>query len=311
MKKLKYPKRYYIKDVSVSHTTEHPNIFCETPSSLGEGPLWSKSRNSLFWVDILSNRLYEKSWQSDTLTIWDLPETVSSLAENESAADCLWLISEQYVVSFDLITGAYKPITEIPLDRGFRTNDGKVGPDGRYWFGSMLRTPQSGIGQIFSIGKDKIINTELNGIAIPNTFCWMPDGSVLISDSLQQICHRFLPGKDASEIKSIGNFIDISGTSGTPDGGALDKQGNIWIALWGASKVVCYSPAGEQLHEIALPVSQPSSCCFGGPDNNMLFITSAKEGLMTAQLQQYPDSGKVFVAKLMVQGAPVHKFSTE
>lgn len=311
MKKFNVLNKYHIKDVSVKQIAEGLNTFCEIPSDLGESPLWSNIRNSLFWIDILSNRLYEKPWLSDTLTIWDLPETVSSLAEDENSTDYLWLISEKHVVSFNLITGTYKPVAVIPLNNSFRTNDGKVGPDGKYWFSSMLRSPQPGTGKIFSIGKDKIIRTELDGIAIPNTFCWMPDGSMLISDSLQKICYRFILDSDTLEIKSTGNFVDTSDTVGTPDGGASDRQGNIWIALWGLGKVVCYSPAGKQLREIALPVSQPSSCCFGGSDNDMLFITSAKEGLMTAQLQQYPDSGKVFVVKLMVQGAPVHKFSTE
>jgi len=248
---------------------------------------------------------------SDVLTTWYLPEVDSSIAEDENEADCLWLVSERAVVRFDLTKGEYSPIVGIPLSTGFRTNDGKVSPCGRYWFGSMLTSPELKKGQIFSIGKDKDVRVEASGIAIPNTFCWMPDGSVLISDSMEQRCRRFMIKSDTQTIKCALDFINLSDTSGTPDGGALDVNGNVWIAIWGASKVVCFSPNGEQLYELNLPAPQPSSCCFGGPDNDMLFVTTAKQGLSLEQLQQYPDSGKIFVIRLKVKGAPLYRFKAE
>ncbi len=91
----------------------------------------------------------------------------------------------------------------------------------------------------------------------------------------------------------------------------VDEKGNIWIALWGLGKVVCYSPEGKEIQEISLPVPQPSSCCFGGIENDILFITTAREGLTSAEIQKYPHSGKVFCIKLSVRGEPMNDFSLE
>lgn len=311
MSELKVLKNYKSKDFVLGRRIDKIIAFSESLSELGEALIWIQRRSSLFCVDILSSRLHEKALMSDVLTTWYLPEVGSSIAEDENEADCLWLVSERAVVRFDLTKGEYSPIVGIPLSTGFRTNDGKVSPCGRYWFGSMLTSPELKKGQIFSIGKDKDVRVEASGIAIPNTFCWMPDGSVLISESMEQRCRRFMINSDTQTIKCALDFINLSDTSGTPDGGALDVNGNVWIAIWGASKVLCFSPNGEQLYELNLPAPKPSSCCFGGPDNDMLFVTTAKQGQSLEQLQQYPDSGKIFVIRLKVKGAPLYRFKAE
>jgi sugar lactone lactonase YvrE len=261
----------------------------------------------VLWLDILNNRMFEKSFNTGALCCWELPETVSSIACDASSADHVWLVSERSLVRFQLVNSTYEKLIALPLQGNYRTNDGCVGPDGRYWFGTMLRRPQTAQGAIYSVGNKLDLRVELEGIAIPNTFCWLED-CLLISDSLQQICRRYTTCQ-SGPIQDKGVFTSLSNSAGTPDGGAVDQNGNVWIALWGGGKVVCYTPEGEPLNEISLPVPQPSSCCFGGPDNNILFITTAREGLTETELTQYPQSGAVFFIQLPVQGAVVHKFS--
>ncbi len=285
-----------------------PSVFSHSLAELGEGPLWHVGRNSLLWVDILQNCLFEKHLDSGEEQYWQLPHTVSSLAADKTNGELVWLLGESHLSSFDLTAGEYCPRYVLNLAAGYRSNDGVVGPDGRYWFGTMLRQPKPGIGQVFSIGASGDIKQELDEVAIPNTFCWLDKQTVLISDSLKQICRRYQLQANG-QLVEIGCFVDLNNTAATPDGGAVDNNGNVWLALWGGAKVVCISPAGQQLAEIRLPVPQPSSCCFGGQDNNLLFITSAREGLTPEQLVQYPDSGKVFCIKLPVHGAAVHQFS--
>lgn len=282
-------------------------VFSQIKCELAEGPLWHTKRGSLLWVDILQNKLLEKNYSTGEVFSWDLPETVSSLACDASAVDSLWLVSERHLSRFNLQTGVYEPKVRLPLQENYRTNDGSVGPDGRYWFGTMLRSPEPAKGQVYSIGKEYDLRKELDGIAIPNTFCWL-DNCLLLSDSLRQVCLRYdIVTSDQALL--VGCFANLSDGSATPDGGAVDSDGNVWIALWGGAKVVCYSPQGLPLREIMLPVPHPSSCCFGGSDNNILFITTAREGLNDTELSMYPDSGKVFFIQLPVQGAVVHQFS--
>lgn len=291
----------------VVSVTAELKVFCYTQCELAEGPLWHDKRGSLLWIDILKNRLLEKKLSTGELCVWELPETASSIACDVSSTNAVWLVSEQNLVRFNLSNSTYEPVVSLPLQDNYRTNDGCVGPDGRYWFGTMLRSPEPAKGQVYSVGEKRDLRLELEGIAIPNTFCWLDDG-LLITDSMQQICRRYsVNHPHQATVADI--FSDLSLGSATPDGGAVDQDGNVWIALWGGSKVVCYNAQGQPLQEIILPVPQPSSCCFGGPDNNVLFITTAREGLTDTELSQYPDSGKVFFIQLPVQGALVHKFS--
>ena len=283
--------------------------FCSNVvSELGEGPLWKQSSQSIYWLDIINKKLFERSFATNEISSWKLPYTATSIASDSSDPNILWLISEEALLYFNIASGECRDVLSIPVPKGYRTNDGSVGPDGKYWFGTMMNQPQLNKGNIFSIDKDRVIKLELEGIAIPNTFNWLNDGRLLLSDSLIQKSYFY---KSNSSLDRGDAFLDLSDTLGTPDGGAVDEKGNIWIALWGLGKVVCYSPEGKEIQEINLPVPQPSSCCFGGIENDILFITTAREGLTSAEIQKYPHSGKVFCIKLSVRGEPMNDFSLE
>lgn len=286
------------------------HIFEVSPYShhLGESPLWHKKTQQIFWLDILNNNLYSKSLLSNEVCVWVMPDTVSTMAGDLRDPDILWLISGRSLAQFNIINGAYSEVVSINLESEYRTNDGGVSPDGKYWFGTMMNQPQLNKGNIFSIDRDRNLKLEFEGIAIPNTFSWLNDGRLILSDSLIQKSYFY---ESSSSLDRGDTFLDLSDTLGTPDGGAVDDKGNIWIALWGLGKVVCYSPEGNEIQEINLPVTQPSSCCFGGIENDILFITTAREGLTSAELQKYPHSGKVFCTKLSVKGVPVNNFSLE
>ena len=57
-----------------------------------------------------------------------------------------------------------------------------------------------------------------------------------------------------------------------------------------------------------LPVSQVSSCAFGGPDLRDLYITTAARGLDAAALEREPHAGGLFRARPGVQGRPAYEF---
>ena len=82
-----------------------------------------------------------------------------------------------------------------------------------------------------------------------------------------------------------------------PDGSTVDKFGNIWNALWGSGKVICYQPNGKVIFQIKLPVSQVSCVCIGGPNLDWLIITSASQ-LTDTENKQEPEAGNLFVYQL-------------
>jgi sugar lactone lactonase YvrE len=100
--------------------------------------------------------------------------------------------------------------------------------------------------------------------------------------------------------------------TGMPDGMAIDQQGMLWIALWGGFAVQRWDPTtGNQLETIQLPAPNITSCAFGGPNLDYLFITSAKAGLSSDELEKYPEAGNLFIRKMKVKGLNSFKFGEE
>lgn len=286
------------------NTTDGVKQFSATRAELAEGPVWHNDRGSLLWVNILGNTLHERKLDSDVEQVWELPITPSSLALDAGSNDIVWVLTNSHLCKFDLSKGELTFCVDLALSSDYRTNDGSIGPDGKYWFGTMKWQPEGGQGTIYTVDTYGAITQQYSGVAIPNTFCWINDEVLLLSDSFQQECYAF-----NTQNKECYSFISLKNTEGTPDGGAVDSVGNIWIALWGAGKVVCYTPSGEAITEIKLPVSQPSSCCFGGSDLKTLFITSAREGLENDGSEAYNLAGSVFSVDVGISGLEVRRFN--
>lgn len=50
----------------------------------------------------------------------------------------------------------------------------------------------------------------------------------------------------------------------------------LWVAHWLGSRVTRWDPStGKLLRTVKMPVSKVTSCCFGGPNLDELYITSA------------------------------------
>ncbi len=104
-------------------------------------------------------------------------------------------------------------------------------------------------------------------------------------------------------------FAEVPDGAGFPDGCCLDAEDHYWGAHWDGSRVTRYRPDGSIERTIALPVPRVTSCCFGGADLDVLYVTSARVGLSPAQLEAAPLSGAVFaVTGLGVKGRPMRRF---
>jgi sugar lactone lactonase YvrE len=98
--------------------------------------------------------------------------------------------------------------------------------------------------------------------------------------------------------------IPVASDQGRPDGLAVDAEGGIWVALWGGGAVQRYTPEGQLDAHLELPVSQVTSCCFGGPDLATLYVTSAARGA-----EHEPLAGLLFACRPGVQGLPATPFA--
>ncbi len=149
---------------------------------------------------------------------------------------------------------------------------------------------------------DGVASLEIAGLQIVNGIAWSPSGDELyFADSARQIVYR--TGFPVTDYESFGDEIFVELAEGAPDGAAADIAGRYWSAVWGQGRLHCYLPDGELLQSVELPTIQPTCLAFGGPDGNLLFVTSAREGLNEAELEQYPKSGSLFVFKTNTCGS--------
>lgn len=287
-------------------------VFSNVSNELGEGPLWHAQRDSLFWIDILNRQLFEKRFVSENATAdrtWKLPEYASAMADDKHDKNILWMVTDKSFGRFNLAEGSYQPILDLPIGESFRANDGGVSPDGAFWFGTMEWSPSGITGCVYSISPSAVLRKQNVEFGIPNTFCWNLSGNLIyISDSLQGKLFAYEVENHKIKPHTACVLVDLSGGDSTPDGGAVDVDGLLWNAHWDGYKVAGYNDTGGKLGELDMPVPRPTSCCFGGPENEHLFVTSAKTGMSTQELERYPLAGHVFVQQLAVPGRPITPF---
>jgi sugar lactone lactonase YvrE len=188
-------------------------------------------------------------------------------------------------------------------------NDGKVGPDGGFWFGAKDKAHRDGIAvfqRMFADGRGEVLES---GLTISNGLDWSPDRQwFYLSDSIPRIIWRYRYDPATGQISEREVFADGTIAPGVPDGLAVDAEGCVWSARWGGSQLVRISPSGQVLTRVAFPVSRVSSCIFGGPDFKTLFVTSAREDLNDAERRAEVLAGSVFALDVEVPGSPSYFF---
>lgn len=269
---------------------------------LGEGPFWAAAEGRLYWFDIKGKRLAWYEPGTSESGTFDLPMRASAAVPRAKGG--LLMATEQGLALVDPRAGVIKVVQRYDLGEGFRTNDGKIDMQGRFWWSTMDDGGKRP-GSVFRTGPDAKTERVLSGIHIPNTVSFSPDGSKLyMADSKLQT----LFVHDTADLSKVAEFAHTRGTPASPDGSAVDAEGYLWNAQWGGWRVVRYSPDGKVDRVIEMPVEQPTSCAFGGPDLSTLYVTSAWDELSDAARAKQPLAGGLFAVDVGVKGLALPVF---
>lgn len=270
---------------------------------LGEGPVWSSVEQRLYWFDIKGLRLawYEPATQqSGSFT---LPMRASAAAPR--ARGGLFIATEKGLATLDPLKGVIELVQPYELGPGFRTNDGKIDMEGRFWWSTMDDDGGKRPGSVFRTDPGGKTTRVLTGIHIPNTVSFSPDGSKLyMADSKLQT----LFVHQTADLSKVAEFAHTRGTKASPDGSAVDAEGYLWNAQWGGARIVRYSPEGKVDRVIQMPVEQPTSCAFGGRNLDTLYVTSAWDELSEAARAKQPLAGGLFAIDVGVKGLELPVF---
>ena len=103
-------------------------------------------------------------------------------------------------------------------------------------------------------------------------------------------------------------FVKTERFDSGPDGATVDAEGFFWTVLTRAGKLARFAPDGTLERVVDLPVSYPTSLCFGGPRFEQVYLTTISRSTRLEGLLPH-DGGLFLVEGLPAAGRPPHRFA--
>ncbi|WP_337266232.1 SMP-30/gluconolactonase/LRE family protein [Oryzifoliimicrobium ureilyticus] len=275
----------------------------DTNSVLGEGPSYDPDTNTIWWFNILGKELHELNLTTNEKKVHALPMMASVLARVDAERQ---LISTEEGLFVRNVDGGALTFY-APLENGKpenRTNDGRTHPSGSLWISTMSKRAEAQAGAIYHVAQGAKVTKLFDGISIPNSICFSPDGTIgYFTDTRANCLMRVLldpqTGLPAGEPIVL---VDSTEEPGGLDGSVVDADGYIWNARWGAGCVDRYSPDGLRIARYKVPAAQPSCPAFIGENVDRLAVTTAWEGMDEDSRSADPLAGALLELGVTVRG---------
>lgn len=279
------------------------DLWLRAPSLLGESPCWDARSNQFSWVDVLRPTVQVCDSEGNLLSELRLPSHVGAALP---AAAGGWLVALTDRLAHLQPDGTLRDV--VPLEPhlpGNRANDAKCDPSGRAWVGTMSYEESQHEGSLYRLDTGPKVTLVLDGIGVSNGLAWSPDDRTMyFIDTVSEEVRTYPFDLATGRIGEPRTLVTVSRADGLPDGMCSDDEGYLWVALWGGGCVRRYAPDGRLDTVVEVPVSYTTSCCFGGPNLDHLFITSARRDLEDDRLREQPLAGSVWAVQPGVTGRP-------
>jgi sugar lactone lactonase YvrE len=228
---------------------------------LGEGPVWVARENALYWLDINGRKIFRLD-ENGAVTEWPTPMRIGCLAPRALAG---------------FIAGTEHGIAAVDFA------------------GTMDDREREPSGTLYRFDPELAWTVVDSGYRVTNGPAFSPSGELMYeNDSARQITYVFDLHADGS-VTNRRDFLKFDEGDGYPDGMTVDSEGCLWIAFWDGWCIRRFSPSGELIETVEMPVARPTSCAFGGPDLDRLYVTSASRDLDEAALAMQPTAGGLFM----------------
>lgn len=280
------------------------NVTCALPFKAlqGEGPLWIPGQDLLYWVDVLAPALHIFNPRMQHNRTVPLRFIVSAVAQISDTS--VLLITQNGLYALNLRNNEMTFLVDPePGTSTNRLNDAKVDRAGRLWVGSMAIDGTPGHGALYSVDSRLRVVQHVNGLTIPNGIGWSPDNTwMYFADSGTNTIFRCRYDLATGQLSERTVFIRTAPEKGRPGGLTVDSQGAIWVAMYDGWCVDRFSAAGDLEESVAMPIPRPTSCMFGGPEMNILYVTSARIRLSAERISEGPLSGSILAIRTARQG---------
>jgi len=287
---------------------DKPQLVVDAKNRLGESAMWHPRERKLYWIDVRAPAVYRLEDNGSVTTI-PLPALAGGLVPRRSGGLAIALQNGFHTI--DTTTKAISFIADPEPDLpDNRVNDGSCDRRGRFWAGTQHVTIREPRGSLYRLDPDHTVRKMLHGITVSNMVRFSPDDRTLYyADTYSDVMYALDFSLDDGTIANRRVFVDTTSHPGHPDGSAIDADGCLWNAEYGGSRVVRYTPQGRIDRVIEFPVTQPTSCCFGGSGLDTLYVTSATQRLESDKLAQQPLAGGLFAVHVGVKGLPEAEYA--
>ena len=280
-------------------------------STLGEGTAWWADRERLVTVDITEGlvRLLDLGGldvRSEVDEVVRFDGEVSAAVPR--AGGGMIVAVDHQLLAVDA-AGRIERTWATETDRpDNRFNDCRCDPRGRLWAGTMSRTRTPGQAGLYRLA-DGRLDTVIADTTLSNGMGWSPDGTAMyFIDSTTYAIDCLDYDLDSGTVSNRRHWARIDPQDGLPDGLTVDREGGVWVALFGGGAVRRYDADGELTHHISLPVTNPTCPGFGGTDLATLYVTSARVKLTEEQLRAEP-AGVLLALSTGFSGSPANAFA--
>lgn len=289
------------------HKTQNAKLLIDAKSTLGEGPVWDINKQLLYWVDIEGCLLHAYNPSNGEKQERHFDKMIGAAVPTSSGK--LLLALESGLASFSFENDTLLRHTALQnTDPEMRYNDGKVDPNGNFWIGSMHKHFAQKSGNLYQVKSNFKTSILIPETTISNGMAWTSDRKMFYfidSPTFKVRSYDYNNGV----ISNGKTAFEIPKHFGSPDGMCIDSENMLWIAHWGGHCIRRWNPInGKVLDKIFIPAPHVTSCCFGGENLKTLYITTARSGLTTESLEEFPLSGGLFTYTPEISGTPITYF---
>ena len=296
--------------VRAAPAAPEPELVLDARAELGEGPVWHAAAGTLYWVDLFAGIVHHYQPASGLAGRVEVGEFVGCVVPR--AGGGLLAATASGIYHLDPVSGARTRVAAIEADRPeTHFNDGKVDPAGRFWFGSIaVDRATDTLGHLYSLEPDLTVTRRLSGVDNTNGMDWSPDGRTMYYiDSLTRQVTAFDYDAASGNITNPRPAVTLPADRGVPDGMTVALDGTLWVAHWGGGCVTRWHPtSGALLQTIPVPANLTTSCAFGGPALDQLYVTTARYGQDGPALAAQPHAGGLFRLRTATRGRPAAVF---
>lgn len=275
-------------------------LIVDCRATLGEGLMWHAATQAWLWTDIEGKRLWRYQPAGGLTQSCDVRDRVGAFVVSRSGRYLLAFAKSLEWADISWATGEarYTPIVPLEPDQpSTRSNDGRTDRSGNFVFGTMNEaTGHAAIGHIYQFSTaHRLRRLDVGTVGIANSICFSPDGATMyFCDSMARRIMQCDYDAAGAAVRRVRPLVALDPDQGLPDGSIVDAEGAIWNAQWGGAAVRRYGADGRLLSTSPVPVGHVTCPGFGGPNLDVLCVTTARMDVADERLAAQPETGGLF-----------------